>query len=46
MSKLVLVIVGAVVLLAAVGSIVLVNWDIPPPTKKIQRVLPDDKFPG
>jgi hypothetical protein len=46
MSKLVLVIVGVVVIAAAIGSIVLVNWDIPPPTKKIQRVLPDASFPG
>jgi hypothetical protein len=46
MSKLILVIVGVVVIAAAVGSVMLVNWDIPAPTKKIQRVLPDDTFPG
>jgi len=46
MSKLVLVIVAVVVFAAAVGSIMLVNWDIPPPTQKIQKVLPDDQFPG
>ena len=46
MSKLVLIIAGALVIVAAVGSIMLVNWDIPPPTQKIQRVLPNDKFPG
>ena len=27
------------------GTAFLAIWDIPPPTAKVERTLPDDKFP-
>ena len=27
------------------GGVFLVTWDIPPPTARVERVLPDDQFP-
>lgn len=27
------------------GTVFLVTWDIPPPTSRVERVLPDDQFP-
>ncbi len=34
-----------VILSLAGGATFLVTWDIPPPVKKVERVLPDDRFP-
>jgi hypothetical protein len=27
------------------GAVFLVTWEIPPPTARVERVLPDDTFP-
>jgi hypothetical protein len=27
------------------GAMFLVTWEIPPPSGKVERVLPDDQFP-
>ena len=27
------------------GTVFLVTWEIPPPTSRVERVLPDAKFP-
>jgi hypothetical protein len=27
------------------GGVFLVTWDIPPPTARVERTLPDDQFP-
>jgi hypothetical protein len=27
------------------GTVFLVTWDIPPPTSRVEHVLPDDQFP-
>jgi hypothetical protein len=27
------------------GAVFLVTWEIPPPTSRVERVLPDDQFP-
>ena len=27
------------------GTVFLVTWEIPPPTARVERVLPDDTFP-
>ena len=36
----------AIVLLALVGGAAfLAAWDIPPPSKSVERVLPDERFP-
>ncbi len=38
--------VVAVVLLVIVGTAVfLVAWDIPPPVARVEKVVPDDRFP-
>jgi hypothetical protein len=34
-----------VVLMLVGGGAFLATWDIPPPVKKVERVLPDDRFP-
>ena len=34
-----------VVMSVAGGAAFLATWDIPPPVKKVERVLPDDRFP-
>ncbi len=34
-----------VILSLAGGAMFLATWDIPPPVKKVERVLPDDRFP-
>jgi hypothetical protein len=27
------------------GAVFLVTWEIPPPTARVEHVLPDDQFP-
>jgi hypothetical protein len=27
------------------GTVFLATWEIPPPTARVERVLPDDQFP-
>jgi hypothetical protein len=27
------------------GGVFLVTWEIPPPTARVERILPDDRFP-
>jgi len=34
-----------VILMIAGGGVFLVTWDIPAPAQKIEKVLPDDRFP-
>jgi len=41
-SKVILVLVLAMIV---GGGIFLATWDIPAPDMKIERVLPDDRFP-
>ncbi len=26
------------------GAVFLMTWDIPPPTAKVERIIPDDQF--
>jgi len=34
------------ILVAVLGGVVyLMTWDVPPPTQKVEKVLPDDRFP-
>lgn len=28
------------------GAVYLMTWDVPPPTQRIEKVLPDDRFPS
>ena len=34
-----------VVLMLVGGGAFLATWDIPPPVKKVEKVLPNDRFP-
>jgi len=39
-------IVLIITLLAVVGGTVfLATWDIPPPSERVEKVLPDERFP-
>jgi hypothetical protein len=35
-----------VVVLSLGGILFLAMWDIPPPTERIEKVLPNDRFPS
>tara|TARA_R110002167_G_scaffold133555_1_gene318730 strand:- start:415 stop:555 length:141 start_codon:yes stop_codon:yes gene_type:complete len=39
LSLLLLIVVGV-----AAGAVFLATWDIPPPTSKVEKVVPDDRF--
>lgn len=43
--KLTLIILVLLVGLIVSGGAFLRVWDIPPPTQKVEKVLPDDRFP-
>lgn len=33
-----------IILLGAVGGLLFVTWDIPPPTTKVEKVIPDERL--
>lgn len=40
-------ILGILFLAAVVaGGVLLVSWDIPPPTERIEKVIPNARFPN
>ncbi|UEM21547.1 hypothetical protein JL100_001885 [Skermanella mucosa] len=45
MSRLLSVLIVLVLLVAAGGSVFLATWDIPAPSRTVERVIPDDRFP-
>jgi hypothetical protein len=45
MNKAVMVVLTAGVLSLLVGLVFLLTWDIPAPSEKVERVLPDDELP-
>lgn len=45
MSTLNRIIFVLVLVLALGGTVFLVTWEIPPPTARVEHVLPDDQFP-
>lgn len=45
MGRLWLVIFVLLVLLIGGGAVFLLFWDIPAPSQKVEKVLPDDAFP-
>lgn len=45
MRRLFLALFLLVLVLAAGGAVFVATWDIPPPTKEIRKVLPDERFP-
>ncbi len=45
MRKLATVVIVAVVAVLFLGAAFLATWDIPPPSKVVEKVIPDDRFP-
>jgi hypothetical protein len=45
MSTITRVLLVLLVVIVLGGTVFLVTWDIPPPTSRVERVLPDDQFP-
>lgn len=45
MKKLTTAIAAAIVVLIVVGMAFVSTWDIPPPSKVVEKVIPDDRFP-
>jgi small neutral amino acid transporter SnatA (MarC family) len=45
MAKFVLIALGAVVVIAICGAGFLMVWDIPAPSERVERVIPDAKLP-
>ena len=44
MRKLTTIIAAAVVVLLGAGAAFLATWDIPPPSAKVEKVIPDGRF--
>lgn len=45
MSKLATLLVALVLAVIVGGGIFLATFDLPPPSAKIEKVIPDDRFP-
>jgi hypothetical protein len=45
MNRLALITAAAVVVVLVGGAIFFATWDIPPPSAKVEKVLPNDRFP-
>jgi hypothetical protein len=45
MAKFVLVALGVLVVIVICGTGVLMVWDIPAPSERVERVIPDAKLP-
>ena len=45
MSKLSLVIVLVIGVIVIIGAVFVMTWEIPPPTTKVEKVIPNARFP-
>jgi hypothetical protein len=45
MSRLFSALIVLTLIVVAGGSIFLATWEIPAPSKMVERVIPDDRFP-
>ncbi len=45
MSKVVGVLVVLLVVVVLGGGAVLATWDVPPPTARVEKVIPDERLP-
>jgi hypothetical protein len=45
MSRFISFLVLLVLLAAGGGVVFLASWDMPAPTKSVEKVIPDDRFP-
>ena len=44
MRKLTMIIAMTVLVLLGAGAAFLATWEIPPPSAKVEKVIPDDRF--
>ena len=44
-SKLILVSATLCVLVLAAGGIFIATWELPAPTKQVEKVIPNERFP-
>jgi hypothetical protein len=44
MARLSLILIALVVLVVAGGAAFLATWDIPPPTTRVEKVIPNDRI--
>ena len=45
MSTINRLLLALLLVLALGGTVFLMTWEIPPPTSRVERVLPNDQFP-
>lgn len=45
MARMLLILIAAVIVVLAGGTAYLATRDMPPPTKRIEKVIPNDRFP-
>jgi len=45
MGKFILIVFALLLLAGAAGVVVLMVWDIPAPTARVERIIPDARFP-
>ncbi|HUA54500.1 MAG TPA: hypothetical protein VMB81_20150 [Candidatus Sulfotelmatobacter sp.] len=43
-KRITLIVIGIAILVLAGGGVLLANWQIPPPTKALEKVIPNDRF--
>jgi hypothetical protein len=43
-KRITLILVGIVVLVVAGGGVLLASWQIPAPTKQMEKIIPSDRF--
>ena len=45
MRKLRFFVMSLLVIALVAGGVFLMTWEIPPPSKQVEKVIPDDRFP-
>ena len=45
MGQFILIVFALLLLAGAAGAVVLMFWDIPAPTTRVERIIPDARFP-
>jgi hypothetical protein len=43
-KRITLIVIGIAILVLAGGGVLLANWQIPAPTKALEKVIPNDRF--
>lgn len=43
-KRITLIVIGIAILVLAGGGVLLANWQIPAPTKSLEKVIPNDRF--